>query len=428
MLAPEYEHDPTATLRAAREAGGGMMRTHRGVEFLSYRWVDTLINHPSFHTVDARHFAQKGGPASLIEFAENGLLLSMTGEQHDRIRRVLLKAFALRRVDQNRAVMTELVDQKVDAFVDAGRADLVADLTEPYPMEVLCRLIGVPTADLDRFVFAAREMHLMAEVPMAPGFERIDAALRTMHDYVVELVELRRRDPQDDLLTGVVEAEHTEGKLTEAELVGNMINVLFAGGGTTRFQLASALRLAIEHDLWERLAADATLIPNFVEESMRYRPVTQFVVRIPDDDVVIGDHLFPARRRIILNLEAAARDPEAFPDPDTFDITRPEPQPLAAAVRLGHPLLPRRSAVACGDGHGGRAGHDPAHRRSHRRRGRARPGPRHAPRPRTATRRLRRAVARVASRSSRRAGSRRGRRRPRRRGARSARSGCRRGR
>ena len=323
VLEPTYEHDPTSTLRAAREAGDGMMRTHRGVEFLSYRWVDALINHPSFHTVDARHFAQKGGPASLIEFAQNGLLLSMTGEQHDRIRRVLLKAFALRRVDQNRAVMTDLVDQKVDAFVDAGRADLVADLTEPYPMEVLCRLIGVPTDDLDRFVFAAREMHLMAEVPMAPGFERIDAALRTMRDYVVELVELRRRDPQDDLLTGVVEAEHTEGRLTEAELVGNMINVLFAGGGTTRFQLASALRLAIEHDLWDRLAADATLIPNFVEESMRYRPVTQFVVRIPDDDVVIGELLFPARRRIILNLEAASRDPDAFPEPDTFDITRP---------------------------------------------------------------------------------------------------------
>jgi cytochrome P450 len=323
VLAPGYERDPTATLRAAREAGGGMMRTHRGVEFLGYRWVDTLINHPEFHTVDARHFAQKGGPDSLIEFAENGLLLSMTGERHDRIRRVLLKAFALRRVDQNRAVMSELVDQHVDAFAAAGRADLVADLTEPYPMEVLCRLIGIPTAHLDRFVFAAREMHLMAEVPMAPGFERIDAALRTMRDYVVELVELRRTDPRDDLLTGVVEAERTEGRLTEAELVGNMINVLFAGGGTTRFQLASALRLAIEHELWEPLAEDPSLIPNFVEESMRFRPVTQFVVRIPDEDVVIGEHLFPARRRIILNLEAASRDPEAFPDPDVFDIARP---------------------------------------------------------------------------------------------------------
>ncbi len=66
-----------------------------------------------------------------------------------------------------------------------------------------------------------------------------------------------------------------------------------------------------------------SLIANFIEESMRYRPVTQFVVRIPDEDVVIDDLLFPARRRVILNLEAASRDPEAFPDPDRFDIRRP---------------------------------------------------------------------------------------------------------
>ncbi len=323
VLAPEYEVDPTATLRAARTQGSGMMTTHRGVEFLDCRWVETLINHPGFHTVDARHFTAKGAPASLVEFAENGLLLSMTGEQHDRIRRVLLKAFALRRVDQNRLVMSELAHDKIDAFVQHGSCDLVADFTEPYPMEVLCRLIGIPITDLPRFVGAAREMHLMAEVPMAPGFERIDAALRTMSDYVVELVERRRREPQDDLLTGVVEAERTEGKLTAAELVGNMINVLFAGGGTTRFQLASALRLAIELDLWESLAEDSSLIANFIEESMRYRPVTQFVVRIPDDDVVIDDLLFPARRRIILNLEAASRDPRAFPDPDRFDMNRP---------------------------------------------------------------------------------------------------------
>ena len=323
VLAPEYELDPTATLRAARRQGGGMMTTHRGVEFLDCHWVEILINHPAFHTVDARHFTAKGAPKSLVEFAENGLLLSMTGEQHDRIRRVLLKAFALRRVDQNRSVMRDLAHGRINEFAQHGSCDLVAEFTEPYPMEVLCRLIGIPTSDLPRFVGAAREMHLMAEVPMAPGFERIDAALRTMSDYVVELVERRRRDPQDDLLTGVVEAEHTEGKLTPAELVGNMINVLFAGGGTTRFQLASALRLAIELDMWESLAEDASLIANFIEESMRFRPVTQFVVRIPDDDVVINDLLFPARRRIILNLEAASRDPEAFPDPDRFDIRRP---------------------------------------------------------------------------------------------------------
>ena len=355
VLAPEYEHDPTATLRAAREAGGGMMRTHRGVEILSYRWVDTLINHPAFHTVDARHFAQKGGPDSLIEFAENGLLLSMTGEQHDRIRRVLLKAFALRRVDQNRAVMTELVDQKVDAFAAAGRADLVADLTEPYPMEVLCRLIGIPTADLDRFVFAAREMHLMAEVPMAPGFERIDAALRTMRDYVVELVELRRSDPQDDLLTGVVEAEHTEGRLTEAELVGNMINVLFAGGGHDpvparlgtsagdRARPVGAARRRPDADPELRRGVDALPAGDPVRRADPRRRRRDRRAPVPG---TAADHPQP---------RGGVARPRGVPRSRRVRHHAPEPQPLAPAVRLGHPLLPRRRAVASCDVGGGRA-------------------------------------------------------------------------
>lgn len=323
VLDPAYELDPTTTLRLAREQGDGMMKTHRGVELLDYARVAALVNHPGFHTVDARHFADKRGPASLIEFAENGLLLSMTGEQHDRIRRVFLKAFALRRVDQNREVMRQLAEDAIDRFADVGACDVVADFAEPYPMEVLCRLIGIPTTDLERFVGAAREMHLMAEVPMEPGFPRIDRALQTMRAYVVDLVRARRSDPQDDLITGIVEAERTEGRLTEAELVGNVINVLFAGGGTTRSQLASALQLAIEHGIWDELAAEPALIPGFVEEAMRFRPVTQFVVRIPDEDVVVDGLLFPARRRVILNLVAASRDPEAFPEPNRFVIDRP---------------------------------------------------------------------------------------------------------
>ena len=83
------------------------------------------------------------------------------------------------------------------------------------------------------------------------------------------------------------------------------------------------MALAIEHDLWAHLADHPEAIPNFIEEAMRFRPVTQFVVRIPDDDIVIDDLLFPARRRVILNLESAARDASAFTEPDTFLLDRP---------------------------------------------------------------------------------------------------------
>ena len=90
---------------------------------------------------------------------------------------------------------------------------------------------------------------------MAPGFERIDLALQTLEGYVVDILERRRRQPADDFISGLIEAQQTEGALTRSELVGNVINLLFAGAGTTRYQLASTVRALVEEDAWETVAA-----------------------------------------------------------------------------------------------------------------------------------------------------------------------------
>jgi cytochrome P450 len=299
-----------------------MAKSHRGVEILSYRWVAELFNDQRFHTVDGRHFAQKGAPPSLMAFVADGLLLSMEAERHDRVRRVLARAFTLRQADQQRAMMRQVADRLIGEFSEHGPVDLVDEFTDRYPTEVLCRAIGVPPQDIEQFLAAAHELHLLAAVPMAPGFERIDSALRNLESYVVDVLARRRREPADDFISGLIEAQETEGSLTHTELVGNVINLLFAGAGTTRFQLASAVRALVENRLWETVAGDPDLIPAAIEEALRYYPVTQFVVRIPDDDVVIDRLLFPARRRVILNLRAASRDPVAFPNPDHFDLSR----------------------------------------------------------------------------------------------------------
>jgi cytochrome P450 len=322
VLGDEFGDDPVAFLRRLHEGGHTMARSHRGVELLSYQWVADLLNDDRFHTVDNKHFAAKGSPDSLLRFVDDGLLLSMPTERHDRVRRVLARAFTLRQVDAQRELMRNLASDQVDRFVGSGQADIVDDFTDRYPMQVLCRVIGVPPSDIPRFVDAAHDLHLMAAVPMAPGFDRIDDALTTLEEYVVDILERRRLHPEDDYITGLVEAQQTEGTLTRSELVGNVINLLFAGAGTTRYQLASTVRAILENDLWESVAADAQLIGPCVEEALRYYPVTQFVIRIPDDDVVIGPCLFPARRRVVLNLQAASRDPAMFSDPDRFDPGR----------------------------------------------------------------------------------------------------------
>jgi cytochrome P450 len=322
VLSPEYAANPAAMLAGLLRNGHPIARSHRGVEVLSYAWVADLLNDNRFHTVDARHFAQKGAPERLLRFVEDGLLLSMTAERHDRVRRVLARAFTLRRVDEQRTLMRQVANARIDEFSPEGTVDLVDEFTDRYPMEVLCRVIGVPSADIPQFLAAAHDLHLMAAVPMEPGFARIDEALKVLESYVVDILDERRRNPRDDFITGLVEAQQIEGGLTPSELVGNVVNLLFAGAGTTRYQLASTARAVLENGMWEALAADTSLVPAAVEEALRFYPVTQFVVRIPDDDVAAGPFVFRARRRVILNLQAASRDPEVFPDPDRFDVHR----------------------------------------------------------------------------------------------------------
>jgi cytochrome P450 len=324
VLSSEFAADPTTVLRYARERGPGMAKSHRGVELLTYEWVGALLTDQRFHTVDTKHFAQKGAPESLLRWARDGLLLSMEKDRHDKVRQVFSRAFTLRRVDQQRELMRELAEKWAESFVHSAGRDLVDDFTLHYPMEVLCRAIGVPTSEIEQFLDAALDLHLLAAVPMAPGFERIDRALQTLETYTLDILDRRRHDPQEDFLTGLVEAQAIEGELSPSEVAGNVINLLFAGAGTTKLQLASAVRLFVEHGLWERLAGDPELVVPAIEEAMRVAPVTNFVVRIPDHDVVIDGLRFPARRRIILNLQAASRDPAMFPEPDRFDHTRPD--------------------------------------------------------------------------------------------------------
>jgi cytochrome P450 len=322
VLSPEYGAEPTSVLARLLRDGHTLARSHRGVEVLGYECVAGLLNDSRFHTVDARHFAQKGAPETLLRFVEDGLLLSMTPDRHDRVRRVLARAFTLRRVDEQRTLMRQIADRRIDDWTPDVSVDLVDEFTDRYPMEVLCRVMGVPPSDIPTFLAAAHDLHLMAAVPMAPGFARIDQALRTLESYVVDILDQRRRHPRDDFISGLVEAQRTEGALSRSELVGNVVNLLFAGAGTTRYQLASTVRALLENDMWEGIAGQPKLVPAAVEEALRYYPVTQFVVRIPDEDVAAGPYVFRARRRVILNLQAASRDPEMFPDPDRFDIQR----------------------------------------------------------------------------------------------------------
>src|SRR5262249_50645597 len=144
-----------------------------------------------FVTLGTEHFRAKGAPDVLVSFVEHGLLLNMTGAGHDRVRRVMSRAFSLRRIDEQRELMRDVGERLLAPVFARGHCDLVADFTERYPMEVLCRLLGVPPDDIPAFHRAAIDLHLMGAVPLAPHFPRLEEALFELWDFVHGLVERR---------------------------------------------------------------------------------------------------------------------------------------------------------------------------------------------------------------------------------------------
>jgi cytochrome P450 len=317
----EFTSDPLGVVKRARTIGP-LARSHRGTEVLTYDLISRILLDERFDTAGHEHYRKLGAPDAVLRFVDNGLLLTMERPHHDRVRRILTRAFTIRKIDQQRALMQEVGGRLLTGFIDEGGCEFVGEFSDAYPMEALCRLIGVPAEDIATFSHDAHTLHLLGAVPMGPGFPALEEAYESLERYVLGLLEQRRDTPADDFISALIEAQEIEGKLSESEVVGNLVNLLFAGAGTTKMQLASAVRAFVEFGVWEELAATPELIPDALEEVLRFYPVTQFVVRIPLEDAVLGNVLFPKGRRVLLNLMAASRDGEHFPDPDRFDITR----------------------------------------------------------------------------------------------------------
>jgi cytochrome P450 len=317
-----FRTDPRAALQAARGAGR-FHRSRRGIEVLYHEDVQKLLTDPRLETQDAHVYRKYGAQPTLSSFAEHGLLVALHGEKHDRIRRVFLGSFRARMVQDARPMMREVAQGLIDAL-PAGRSpvDFVQAFSSPFPMQVLCRLIGIPVDDIPAFTAAATKLHLLAATPIEPGFPEIEQALTTLREYSLALVEARTREPQDDIISGLIRAQVSEGKISDDELAWNVANLIFAGQDTTRYQLASALGAVLAEDgLWERMNHDPSIVENVAEETLRVEPVVNFVVRIAQDDFDYGGpggiHVEKGRR-VILNVQSASRDPEQFSNPDTF--------------------------------------------------------------------------------------------------------------
>jgi cytochrome P450 len=257
-----------------------------------------------------------------LQRQERPSILSAEGEVHNRLRRLVSPAFTPRSADRLRPFMREVIDRLVDPFAGAGACEFVGDVCEPYPIPIICELLGAPQDDWEQFSRWATMIFQIFNDDLAQHVDEVIEAQEQLDHYVTGLIADRRDDPRDDLLSDLIAAEEEGDRLSNPELVMLVESVILAGTDTTRNQLACALALFAQHpDQWTRLGEQPELAARATEECFRYLGAVRGTGRFASEAIECRGILFPPNTLMFPSFTGANHDPDQFDNPLEFDIT-----------------------------------------------------------------------------------------------------------
>ncbi|MDP6901348.1 MAG: cytochrome P450 [Acidimicrobiales bacterium] len=296
-------------------------------------------NEIDFETLVNRARDMLPGAGDPVEMRPN--LLSVEGEDHRRLRRLVSSSFTPASSESLRPFMREHADQLLKPIVQRGEGDLVAEFCRPYPIPVICRLLGIDDDDHERFgrwadiIFSGLDADTEAVIGR---LEQITSAQRELDQYATGLVAERKGCPHADLVSDLVQASYEEDRLSPDELVAMIEAILLAGTDTTRNQLGSLLAvLATEPEQYQRLRNDRSLVPAAIEESLRYIGAVRTTARVASEDLIVDGLFFPSGTTVLLGLHAAGLgQPE---DGFRFDLDRSDRAPHLAFGLGAHHCL-----------------------------------------------------------------------------------------
>ena len=276
---------------------------------------------------------------------------------HTRLRALVSKAFTPRTIEQMRDHIQEIVDRLLDRAQGQGGMDVIEDLAYPLPVTVICEMLGVPVSDHASIRGWSADIARSLDAIGLPTDQSIvdhgRVARRALADYFRALVPERRARPQADLLSGLLAAEEQGDKLTEPEVIAMCLLLFIAGHETTVNLIGNGTLALLRHpDQLARLQADPGLIPNAVEELLRYDSPVQRTARITTTDVEMDGRPIARGAMVVTALGAANRDPAQFPDPDRLDVTRRDVRHVSFGYGihfcLGAPLARVEGQIALG--------------------------------------------------------------------------------
>ncbi|MFD8868394.1 cytochrome P450 [Streptomyces sp. NPDC059590] len=252
-------------------------------------------------------------------------MLDLEPPDHTRLRRLVSKAFTPRMVERLAPTVARLADELVESFVAEGGGDLVAAVAEPLPVAVIAEMLGIPPAD--RAPLRPWSADICGMFELNPGEETARRAVRASVEfsaYLRELIAARRRDPGEDLISGLVAAYDEGDRLSEQEMISTCVLLLNAGHEATVNSTGNGwLSLFRNPDQLALLRSDPdALLPTAVDELLRYDTPLQLFERWVLDDIEVGGTVIPRGSEVAMLFGSANRDSARFPDPDRLDLSR----------------------------------------------------------------------------------------------------------
>ncbi|MCZ6635230.1 MAG: cytochrome P450 [bacterium] len=244
--------------------------------------------------------------------------------KHTRLQKVFQGKFTRKYLETLHPHIEGIVNDLLDTVQPAGKMDFMADFAKPVPMAVMARILGVPLDMCPQLCeWSASILRAVDLAPTGADFVQGTQTVLELYEYFRKLVDERRRQPNEDLISTLVEAEKQGDILNEEEILANCAIMVMAGGETTATLIGTGMLTLLRHpDQLEKLRADSTLYRSAVEELLRYESPVQMTHRVAFEDVDLADKTIRRGERVNVWVGAVNRDPEQFPDPDRLDLAR----------------------------------------------------------------------------------------------------------
>ena len=280
-------------------------------------------------------------------------MLFMDAPDHTRLRALCASAFTPARVAALKTDIQEIADQLIDRCIETGRMDIIADFANPLPAIVTAKLFGLPVEDhADLKAWSTDFAEMLGNFQHNPDrARRVLESTRKLLDYFQRAIREQEKHPTPGLVNSLMHAEVDGSRLTEEEVVANLIVTMVGGQETTTNLIGNGLVSLLKNtDQLELLKTDSSILASAIEELLRYESPSQHTARIAPEDITLHGRKIQKRQAVMAVFAAANRDPERFPDPDRLDLRRTDNRHLAFAwgahYCFGAPLARMEGMIA----------------------------------------------------------------------------------